>query len=135
MLAIGTDRPNAATALGQLARLLRHLEQPGQDLAERRRDPGAQQPPPGGQREHRERDGDNPGQHVVGPSRRLDRCFRRGTRDRGEHDEQADVQDKGHHLGQADAGRRDRRGDLLALQIADVQRGPAHRGGGDQRDE
>jgi hypothetical protein len=45
------------------------------------------------------------------------------------------VQDERHHLGHAHAGRRGRRGDLLALQVPDVQRGPADGGGGHQRDE
>ena len=55
--------------------MLRDLEQPGQHLAEHRRQAGAQHPPPGGDREHRERGRDEPGQHELGPLRRLDRVF------------------------------------------------------------
>ena len=76
-----------------------------------------------------------PAQHEPGPPRRVDRFAGRAAGDRGEHEDQQDVQDERDHLGHAHAGRRDRGGDLLALQVPDVQRGPADRGGGHQRDE
>src|SRR6516225_4828337 len=62
-----------ADALGQLAGLLYHREQPRHDLAQYRGQPGAQQPAPGGNGNDRKDDDDEGRDDEVDPGRRLER--------------------------------------------------------------
>ena len=114
--------------------LLGDVGQLGQHLAERRRHPGPQQPPPGRDGQYAQGGHDQPGQHEVGPAGRPSGSPGPVPRWRRTPREQ-DVQDEGHHLGHPDAGGRDRGRDLTLLQVADVEGGAADRGGRDQGDE